>query len=173
VRTFDVSQSNEVRDFLKRGFDKAVKRGLLATAMHVVSDIQAVVIPSLPRPPVDKRTYAAGFRPRATDDGVEIINAVPYAPIIEYGARAKNIKPGRAMISALAEWASRKGIGREGTTPMGVAWAIATSMKKRGIFNLDADARGGLRVLERAMHRAVSMRIIEREVHREVKRELG
>lgn len=154
---------------------EAARKGLFSAAQKIVAHIQTEVIPQEDRPPVDTAAYKAGWLPKRVDNGAIITNTLPYAPIIEYGARASNIKPGRAMIDALTKWVRRKGIGG-GTTKSGkpkkataeearqIAWAIAMSMTRNGIYN----GGTGLRILEKAMKRAP--KFIEEEIRREMKR---
>lgn len=159
---FDISEAPALKEALKRAFDKAAKRGALAAGIKVVNHIQTVVIPGEPVPPVDRGIYRASWRATSAPYGADVANATSYAPIVEYGARAENIKPGRKMIDALSEWAHRKGIG-DGSR--NIAWAIARSMQKRGIFN-----RGkGLRILEKALR--LAPQFLRDEIARELKKE--
>ncbi len=87
------------------------------------------------------------------------------AGIIEDGARAENIKVGKIMIDALEAWVKRKGIGKGEMEPRQIAWAIAISMKKRGIFN----GGKGLKILAKAV---VGIdRWFAEELKREIERE--
>ena len=129
--------------------------------------------------------------------GGEIYNTDPNAGNIELGVRAGNVKIGRAMIDALTEWAMRKGManryvqtastvklnrktGRYAETAAkvkyvkkdagyarGIAWAIAQSMKRRGIFG-----PVGLRVLGELMHDRMPS-IAAEEIAREVGNKSG
>jgi hypothetical protein len=91
---------------------------------------------------------------------------MPYAAIIEYGARGENIKIGRKMIEALAAWAKRHGmVGPEPGDDTRVAWGIATNLAKRGIFNEGK----GLRILEKSLKKLQP--ILDEEYAREIKRE--
>jgi hypothetical protein len=100
--------------------------------------------------------------------GAEVANAVPHGLFIEHGVRAKNVKPGRKMIDALAAWVKRKGIvagrGRNvAAQARGVAFAIAQSMRRKGIFN-----RGkGFGILKRALLP------VQKYIQRELKREMA
>lgn len=134
---------------------KAAMRGLLSAAQRTVSHIQTEIIPREERVPVDRGTYRAGWRARPIEgftEGALVYNNVPHAEPIENGAKAENIKIGRKLIDALAEWVIRKGLtgaakgverAAEGRR---IAWAIAKSMQKNGIFNKG----GGLKILEKA-----------------------
>ncbi len=151
----------------------AAERAILASALAVVAKIVNVVIPAEPRQPVDRGAFRAGWRAKAVSKGAQITNTMPYSEVIEYGARAENIKIGRKMIEALAEWVLRKGLvgkgkGKAGkiaakAAAIGMAWAIAQSMKKKGIFN----GGTGLRVLEKGL------KGIEEIFARELKTEIG
>jgi hypothetical protein len=157
---------------------KAAVRGLQSAGHRLVQEILRVVDETDPKP-FDRGLYQAGWRSTPTREGAIVHNDVPWAPIVEWGARAKNIKPSRAMVDALAEWVMRKGLvaKREGGASAGsansearaMAWAIVTSMMKRGIFN--RDGQPGLRILERARRRLPQ--IVAEEVKREVEKEKG
>lgn len=172
---FNLSELPQFERYLADGLHAAAKRGLLSTAMRVVSKITTEVIPAEIRPPVDRGIYRAAWRFISIPDGAMVVNTLPYASIIEYGARAENIKIGRAMIDALTEWVQRKGlvsrnaggVTSENANARAMAWAIAQKMKKNGIFN-----RGhGLRILEKAL-RGID-KLVEEEITREVKREFA
>lgn len=164
---FDISQAQEVAKHLGVNIDKAAKRAVLSTALKVVQRITTVIIPGEPRPPIDKRVYAAGWVARGTPDGAMIKNTAPNAAVIEHGARAENIKISRAMIDALAAWVKRKGLHKDGgDDPRAIAWAIAKAMQKRGIFN----GGKGLKILEKGL-KGVG-RFFAEELKREIEREL-
>lgn len=194
-KRFKIEQAGELADFLQEEIREAAERALLATAMRVVAEIVNVVIPAQPRQPVDRGAYRAGWHARKTDGGALITNSLPYASIIEFGARAENIKIGRKMIEALTAWILRKGLVKKGGSDdaskkkatdeaTAMAWAIAKAMKKRGIFNppsppprrglggvvqrlFGSKPKGGLRVLEQAMEKA------DEFFEAELRRELG
>jgi hypothetical protein len=163
---FDISQAEEMAKKLGIDINKAAKRAVLSTAMRVVQKITTVTIPAEPRPPIDRRAYAAGWVAKPTADGAMIQNTVPYASVIEYGARSENIKIGKLMLDALEGWVRRKGIGKGEMEPRQVAWAIAISMTKRGIFN----GGKGLRILEKALNGIEAL--FAEELKREIGREL-
>lgn len=146
-------------------------RGLLSAAQRLVGAIQNEVIPQEPRVPVDRGVYRAGWKARPNEHGAEIGNETPHAVFIEDGVRGDHVKPGREMILALTQWIKRKGIvgtaAPDGSTldATQLAWAIARSMQKRGIFN-----RGvGLKIMDKAVRR-YARRFIEEEVKRELER---
>jgi hypothetical protein len=130
----------------------AMKAALSAAALGV-RDIQAVIIPGItPHPPINKDIYRMGWKFQKIDDGARIYNRVyPQAPLIEFGVRAGNVKPGRAMIIALAEWVAQKGLAFKNAndTLESVAWAIAKSMQKRGIFNQGGSE--GFHIIDKAI----------------------
>ena len=143
----------------------AAIKAALSAAMLGVRDIQAVIVPGLtPHPPINRGTYLAGWKFQKLDNGARIYNRVyPQAPLIEFGVRAAAIKIGWAMIIALSEWVTMKGIGG-GDDVESIAWAIAKSMKKRGIFNqggtqgfhvIDKAIPGMLREFERKFRQLV------------------
>lgn len=132
--------------YLGTSVEKAVRAGIVSAGARIVAHIVNEIIPSEPRIPVDRGAYRAGWRSEPTSDGVEIYNVAPHAPFIEFGVRSQNVKIGRQMLEDLARWVVRKGIGTSDEAPS-IAFAIAKSMQKRGIFNEGK----GLRILERAM----------------------
>jgi hypothetical protein len=133
-------------------FPSATRRGLYSAGLRIMQDLQNDN--SLPR---DRGTYRAGWRCEQTPDGAEVFNIATHGPFIEHSVRGTNVKIGRAMINALTEWIKRKGIGvtykpsAKGQWVSGegrvrkvkpsleamrnMAWAIAKSMQKKGIFN--------------------------------------
>lgn len=148
---------------------KAAERGLVSAAHRVVNYIQTEIIPKEPRVPVDRGTYRAGWRARRIEGGALVYNNVPHAEIVEHGAKAENIKIGKKMIDALAEWVARKGMTgnakgvERAAEARRIAWAIAKSMQKNGIFNRG----GGLKILEKA--RKMIGQFIQEEVRAELR----
>ncbi len=165
---FDISQAEEAAKALGLNIDKAAKRAILSTALFIVQRITTVIIPGEPRPPIDRRVYAAGWVARATPDGAMIQNTTPQAAVIEYGVRAGNVKISRAMIDALEAWVRRKGLhkGNAGDDPRAIAWAVAKAMQKNGIFN----GGKGLRILEKGLKWVAGT--FNRELKREIERDL-
>lgn len=188
-RVFDLRSAGVPEEFAKfvaSGMRDAGKRGLLSAAVKIVGLIQHTIIPKEPRQPVDRGLFRAGWRAEPTDKGADIVNSVPHALFVEEGVKAGNVKVGKKMIDALAEWVVRKGIAkkkalrtygpaREGKKLRSVrgvdygearriAWAIAMSMKKKGIFN----GGRGLHILDKAMTMAPT--IVREEVEREVRK---
>lgn len=177
--------SGELRD--------AAERGLLSAAIRLQGHIITVVIPAEESVPVDRGVYRAGWRTKKIPKGAFVFNATPIAPLIEFGVRGDKVKIGRKLIDALTEWIKRKGIGGTHSkaakkeyrqtsmqqpawakplpTPdenaRAIAWAIAQSLKKNGIF----DKGKGLRILEKA-NRMVSKFVLE-EVEAELKKARG
>jgi hypothetical protein len=156
--------------FLKAGpkLRKAAGRALYSAALRGVSILQTQLIPAASPSPVDRRLYAAGWRAEphmAGDglDGADIYNVELHAVFIEKGVRAANVKPGKLMIQALAEWAKRKGLDGA-DTPQGarsVAFAIAQSMKRRGIWG-----EKGLHLLAKLMGHHMP-KLVQEEFRRE------
>jgi hypothetical protein len=161
---------------------KAAFDGLVSAAHAIVQLVDAEIIPSFgDRMPVDRGAYRAGFRvlPMRAEGKVVIRNSAPHAVFIEEGVRAENVKISRKMIENLAEWVRRKGIGgRTVTSKSGrerlvaasaseatsIAWSIAVSMQKNGIFNKG----GGLHVMRKAEAHAPA--IVRREVESEIRK---
>ena len=171
-RKFDISEVEEVGRYLNLSLEKIAKRAILGMANRIVNRIITVIIPKEPRQPVDRGAYRAAWRAKKDPEGAVITNSMPYSSVIEYGARAENIKIGRAMIEALAKWVLRKGLVAKGKGAAGkarataeatsAAWAIARSFQKKGIFN-----GKGLRILEKAMAHA------DEDFAEELRREIG
>lgn len=159
---------DQLAPYLQTHFRAAAARAILSAANRIVQVIVTEIIPQTNPQPVDQGFYRSGFRAQPMPGGAELKNTMPYASIIEWGARAENIKVGRKMIDALTEWVTRKRLPLDkGQTPRQVAWAIAMAMKRRGIFHEGK----GLRVVERAMERFPE--ILRQEFARELKREFG
>jgi hypothetical protein len=169
--TFKSGDLDGLEKWLNDKLSDGLKRGVVSAAFRTLGVIQNVIIPGEQPQPVDTGAYRAGWRVETTERGADIFNDLPEAPIIEWGARAENIKVGRALIEALAEWAKRKGFAPDHIPKGGgdrayesIAWAIATAMRKRGIFN--RNGQSGLRVAEKAVKR------LKEYVHEEVAREM-
>lgn len=150
----------------------------MSAAYRTLGEIQNSLIPAEKPQPVDTGAYRAGWKVETTDRGADIVNTLPYAPVVEWGARPENVKIGRALIQALAEWARRKGFQPDGV-PLGrkdprdpdkayegIAWAIAVAMKKRGIFQRGGVS--GLRIAEKAVARLRGY--LQEEIKREMER---
>jgi hypothetical protein len=176
-KTYALKDAGVMLEDVGKEVRAAASRGLLAAAHRTVAHIVGSIIPSLPHPPVDRDIYRAAWRAKKDGDGAVVENLAPHAGFIEYGVRAGSVKQGRAMIDALTEWVKRKGIGGRTVTSAGgktrhvkasdaeargIAWAIAKSMQKRGIFGPK-----GLRVLEKAGKMIPTF--IDQEVAREMK----
>jgi hypothetical protein len=149
----------EFEDMGKRLRSAAIK-GLRSAALRGVAIIVSEIIPSRVPQPVDRGIYRAGWKAMplgGKNPGAVIYNLEPHAALIEYSVRAANVKVGRAMIAALAEWARRKGF----EDPERAAWGIAKKMKERGIFG-----QTGLGVLRELNKRLPA--IVREEVTREV-----
>lgn len=161
---------------------EAGRRGLLAAAHRTVTHITTSIIPNLNPSPVDRGAYKAGWKVIPTPHGALIQNIAPHAALIEHGVRAANVKIGREMIEALTKWVKRKGIGgraavgKDGkaramkatdTEAQGIAWAIAKSMQKNGIFRQGK----GFHVLKKAG--AVIPMYVREEVAREIRKEFS
>ncbi|HXQ48519.1 MAG TPA: hypothetical protein VN842_01890 [Thermoplasmata archaeon] len=162
----------------------AAFRGLVSAAHKTVEVVVSEIIPSFgDRMPVDRGAYRAGWRvqPMRSEGKVLVLNTAPHAVLIEEGVRAGNVKIGRKMIDALAEWVRRKGIGgRSVTSASGrtrlvkasraeaasIAWAIAKDMRRRGIFNRGGEQ--GLGIMRKAERRIPA--IIKTEVTRELRK---
>lgn len=177
--SFKLEDYEKVAEWLDKGMGDGVRRGLLSAGYRLLGVIQNEILPQEKPPPVHTGAYRAAWRVAPTEEGAEVTNDMPYASIIDGGARAENIKPGRKMIDALAEWARLKGL--TGHAPgerssagavaesRSIAWAIARSMQKKGIFN--RDGQRGLGIAKKAVARLADF--VEDEVRREVRRKMG
>jgi hypothetical protein len=169
VPTISIEQAPAWVGRLEGELQKAALRGLYSAAQRMVG-VVGEVIAAEPRIPVDRGIYKAGWRARRLPDGAEISNSTPHAGFIEDGVRADRVRPGRAMIDALAAWVARKGLTgsargvERAAEARRIAWAIAKSMQKNGIFNRG----GGLKIFEKARQRLPAL--IEEEVRREIGR---
>lgn len=180
---FDLSQGDQLKRYLDDGIKEGVKNGLLSAATRLVGVIQNEIIPAEKPAPIFDAHYKAAWHAEPTERGADVYNDMPYASVIEHGARAENIKIGRKMIDALAEWARRKGVTGHAnqSSPEAhidarqVAWAIARKMQGTaaspgtGIFN--RDGKQGLGILKKGVARLAGF--VEEEVRREVKRAMG
>ena len=145
---------------------EAALRGVRSAGQRTVGRIHEIV-DAEPRKPVDRGTYRGAWRAVNVPEGSLVHNDSPHGSFVEDGVRAENVKPGRKMVDAIAEWVLRKGLVRDvrkadrAQAARGIAWAIVQSMKRRGIFG-----GTGLKILERA--RRDVPRFIEEEVRREL-----
>jgi len=149
----------EFEDMGKRMRSAAIK-GLRSAALRGVQIIITEIIPSRVPQPVDRGLYRAGWKQMpigGKSPGDVIYNHEPHAMLVDRGVRASNVKIGRAMIAALAEWAKRKGFEH----PESAAWGIAKKMKERGIFG-----QTGLGIL--ALLNARLPEVVREEVTREI-----
>lgn len=182
MATYSLKDADKFLKDLSRGMEAAAMRGLMSAAQRTVAHIQNELIPATVPQPVARGMYRAGWRAEKTSNGALVINDVPHANFIENGVRGDRVKIGRAMITALAEWARMKGIGgrmvtsKSGRTRLvkateaeatSIAWAIAKSMQAKGIFKGGA----GLGVFKRAAEQIP--RFIREEVAAEIKRSAG
>jgi hypothetical protein len=184
VPTFDLSEYEQFTRWLKDHSREAVQRGLVSTAVRAVGVIQNEIIPAEDPPPIFDGHYRNAWHAEPTDRGADIYNDMPYAPPIEGGVRAENVKISRKMIDALAEWARRKGMTGHApgarSSPAAfagarqIAWAIARTMQGtqrkpgKGIFN--RDGKEGLGILKKLAAKLPDM--VREEVTREIERSL-
>lgn len=152
---------------------RAAQDGLVQAGLRGVQIIITRIIPSRSPKPMDRGVYRAGWRIDkrgfSNQARVFIENIEPHAAFIEYGVRPENVKVGAAMIRALTEWCLRKGLANSEAEATGIAWAIARSMQKRGIFK---GTSGGLGVLAEFM-KDYAKTVIAEEVSRSINSELS
>lgn len=158
-------------DQLRGDLVSAAQAGLLNAAARGLQVLVTQIIPSRAPQPVDRGVYRAGWKMEAIDPNrVAILNPEVHAIFIEFGVRPENVKVGRALIGALTEWALRKGLARNEKDAVGVAWAIAKKMQKRGVFN--QSSRGGLRILEELNTKHINQ-ILSDEVNAAINRKVN
>jgi hypothetical protein len=176
--TFKLDELDKLEVWLKSRTADGLRRGLVSAAYRTLGVIQNELIPAEKPQPVDRGAFRAGWKVETTERGADIVNSLPYASVIDKSARAESVKIGRAMIQALAEWARRKGFAPAGV-PVGrsdpkdpdkayesIAWAIAVSMKRRGIFQRDGVS--GLQIAAKAVARLKGY--LQEEIAREINR---
>ena len=171
----DISEHAVFGTWLTKETKAAAERALFSSAIRIIQNINTQVIPNVtPHPPVDRGTYRAGFRAEPGQAGtgaVFIVNTIKHALFIERGVRPAQVKPGAALIVALARWVQRKNIAKKGwagaKNARSIAWAIAKSMQKKGIFR-GSSTPSGLQIVERAL---LDFDVIfKREMDRELKK---
>lgn len=121
--SFDITKDmDRFEDWIVGELGGATQKGMYSAGLRLLQTIQVTLIPkAMPHPPVDRGIYRAGcaidgdpgYGETHDPTPVTVYNPTPQAPIIEWGARAENIKIGKKMIDALSEWVVRKGIGGE------------------------------------------------------------
>ena len=182
MATFTIEESDKFLNAIAVTMREASMRGLQSAALRTVNHIVTVTIPAIIPEPTSRGIYKAAWHVEPLPNGYMVVNSLAHAIFIEYGVRAENVKIGRKLIESLTEWVRAKNIGATVTTTKSglrkvkkatveeatsIAWAIAKTMKKRGIFNNGQ----GWHVLGEATKNAP--RFIREEVARELKREFG
>lgn len=99
-----------------------------AVQLHGPRVVASVIASTVPEP-VDRGTYKRTWYIQDTTEGATIYNNTPYASVIEAGRRRGGKMP---PINLIAAWVRRKGIA-SGPEALGVAFAIAKSISRRGI----------------------------------------
>ncbi len=161
--SFDITQHKEIGEHVEKQVSKAIRAGLLSAAIRTVSHIKTEIVPKLQPVPFDRGVYLASWMFMPTPEGALVYNDQPYAGIIDQGVAPGRVKVGRAMIDALVEWIKRKGIG-DGGDARSVAFAIANSLKARGIFS----GGKGMQVVAKAKEKVPEF--ISEEVVAEIRR---
>lgn len=164
----DIKDAAKFFGGLNEALVASARVGLLKAGERGLQKLVTQIIPSRSPQPVDRGVYRAGWKTERVDkDTVAIFNPEPHAVFIERGVRAGNVKIGAAMIRALSEWATRKGMASDEKEAIGVAWAIARSMQSRGIFNKRSGS--GLRIMQELVDEYLDD-ILREEVSREMQR---
>ncbi len=170
MKTFSLHDSVGIHKELTGWLKGAGLVALTASAHRIVEKIITDIIPNTSPSPVDRGAYRAAWRVRDMDDGSVIENVSKHGPFVDLGVPGARVRVGKKMIVALTAWVIRKGMvgsssvktkrrrvsASDKKQAVGIAWAIAKSMQKNGIFNHGK----GLRVLERAL---VGVDVIIRE----------
>lgn len=166
MTVIELSDASRYFDKLGNDMREAAIRGIRSAATRGVAIIQTQIVPSRSPQPVDRGTYRAGWQADLTDppDGATILNAEPHAVFIEDGVRPDAVRPSRAMLQNLMEWAYRKGLAGDDKEALSVAWAIANTARLRGFFKTT-----GLGILRELVDEHLP-RILEEEVTREIQR---
>ncbi len=164
MSSYDLDQADRFCNVLETQIQRAAVKGLRSAGLRCVQVIVTQIIPGKTPQPVDRGVYRAGWRSVPLPDGATVENLEPVAILIEEGVRAENVKPGRKMIDALAEWAVRKGFASAGPEARSAAFAIAKSMQRRGIFG-----QAGMNILGELIEKYAD-RICEEEIEREIGR---
>jgi hypothetical protein len=157
---------------LEGALHRAAVRGIHSAGQRLVGHVQEVIA-SEPRQPVDRAIYKDAWRSTPEATGAYVHNDSPHAVFIEDGVRGDHVKVGRKMVDALVEWVQRKGLTRDvpkesrSSAARQIAWGIAKSMQKKGIFGEGK----GLHILEKALRMAP--KFIEEEVRREIEKLRG
>ncbi len=169
IGSVDLKDAGLILDGLGEEYEKAAVVGLRVAAERAKSTIVAQIVPQLsPRSPVDRGVYRAGWKTAPLPNGAEIFNDEPHAKFIEYGVRSENVKIGRRMIDALAEWVKRKRLAKTPEQARQIAWAIARKAKAKNGLAFFAGPQGrGMRVLE-TVTRDYLPRFIREEVQRQL-----
>ena len=166
MASIDLKDAAGMVDELGREVERAALRGLYSAALRGVATIQTLIVPSRTPQPVDRGLFRAGWRAYfdVARKAVTIENNEPHAVLIEEGVRGARVRVGRQMVDALAAWVARKGLASPAES-VSVAWAIARSMQRRGIF------RGGqgFKILDELVAKYLP-RFIDEEVRREIGR---
>lgn len=163
----DLKDVGRYFDRLKKRHKEAALRGLVSAANRGVNTIISQIIPGRSPQPVDRGIYRAGWKVESDSNSATIFNPEVHAAFIEYGVRGGNVKIGFMMINALAEWVVRKGIATDPAKARGIAWAIATKMKQRGVFSGKSGA--GLGILKELREKYLK-KFIQEEITRELKK---
>lgn len=178
MATVDLKDASTFFQNLEGERKKQAIAGCRLAAVRCVATIQSVIIPSRKPQPVDRGIYRAGWKVQSLPNGAAYYNDSPVAAIIEYGARAGNIKIGRKLLAALAEWVIRKGIVKrikgdaQGTATQNAAWAMAWAIAKKaqaGAGFHNRFAGGGQQVMKDCNERFASDFMVE-EINREMNR---
>lgn len=138
--------------------------GLLAAANKARNWIVATLIAGISPMPFDRGTFRQGWLARATATGASIYNPVPHARHIDGGVRPENVRPGKAMRVALAEWSIRKGITSTPKEARTFAFFAANKMKTTGIFQ-DSQFRITQRAVDEFLMKEVPV-LVRKEIER-------
>ena len=112
-------------------------RSTMQTRARVI--VREEINATRPNIPVDRGDYLRSWRAENVEDGAKVFSTSPYASVVDGGRR-----PGTMPnVQALIGWAHRHGM----EPAKNAAWAIAISIKKRGIAAKNVFARACVRIV--------------------------
>ncbi len=168
VLEFDLREYSRFIDRIGQGRAiSAMKRGVLSGALRSLSHLQTMTRLAAPANPSGKGvggavnigTFLQGWKATKSDDGADIYNTAPHAPIVEEGRRAGAKMPPQEPI---ARWVMRR-LGVSRSDAQGLAFVIARAIARRGLR-----AR---KILEGSTDEIA--RMVREEIDRELATELG
>lgn len=134
--TVDIKDYDRLLKAFGKQAPKHARKAMIKAAYDGQSEILDV-ISKMERPPVDLGMYRKGWKVGRRKDGAELENSVPYASVIEEGAR-----PHWAPLQPLIEWVTRKGLMGNKTRSFELIKARTQKLAKAGKVS---KTRGGVK----------------------------